>query len=106
VVEKPAQVVSHSQNTVVDSQGNDKAGLTFGVDLAEQMTRDSVDVPLIMLKCCEAIEKWGLHSKGIYRLSGTHSKIQKLKELLDRGLSDIRSPVFNPPTISYRRRIR
>ncbi|KAF8491785.1 hypothetical protein JB92DRAFT_3005205 [Gautieria morchelliformis] len=89
VIEKPAQVASHSQNSVVDSQGNDKAGLTFGVDLAEQMTRDSVDVPLIMLKCCEAIEKWGLESKGIYRLSGTHSKIQKLKELLDRDVGSV-----------------
>ena len=58
---------------------------TFGVDLAEQMTRDNVDIPRVMLKCCEAIEKWGLASKGIYRLSGTHSKIQKLKERLDRG---------------------
>lgn len=69
----------------MDTPSTDKAGLTFGVDLAEQMSRDSVDVPRIMQKCCEAIEKWGLESKGIYRLSGTHSKIQKLKERLDRG---------------------
>jgi RhoGAP domain len=84
VVEKPAQVASHSQNSVGDPP-IDKAGLTFGVDLAEQMTRDGVDVPRIMQKCCEVIEKWGLESKGIYRLSGTHSKVQKLKERLDRG---------------------
>lgn len=85
IVEKPAQVASHSQNSVVDSSNTDKTGLTFGVDLAEQMLRDNVDVPRIMQKCCEAIEKWGLESKGIYRVSGTHSKIQKLKERLDRG---------------------
>jgi hypothetical protein len=58
---------------------------TFGIDLADQMTRDAVEVPRIMQKCCEAIEKYGIQSKGIYRISGTHSKIQKLKEKLDHG---------------------
>lgn len=50
------------------------------------MIRDDVDVPPIMLKCCEVIERYGLQSQGIYRISGTMSKITKLKELLDRGM--------------------
>lgn len=57
----------------------------FGVDLAEQMARDGVDVPLVMEKCCVAIEKYGLRSQGIYRISGTMSKVAKLKERLDKG---------------------
>lgn len=47
--------------------------------------RDNVEVPLIVEKCCAAIEKWGLGSQGIYRISGTTSKVAKLKGMLDRG---------------------
>jgi hypothetical protein len=49
------------------------------------MARDNVEVPPIMEKCCNAIEKYGVRSQGIYRLSGTTSKVQRLKELLDKG---------------------
>lgn len=49
------------------------------------MTRDNVEVPPIMQKCCEAIEKYGIKSQGIYRLSGTTSKVANLKLKLDRG---------------------
>ncbi len=43
---------------------------TFGVDLGEQMNRDQVEIPLVVEKCCAAIEKYGLRSQGIYRISG------------------------------------
>lgn len=49
------------------------------------MVRDDVELPPIVQKCCEAIEKYGMESQGIYRLSGTTSKIQALKVQLDRG---------------------
>lgn len=49
------------------------------------MLRDDVDVPPIMVKCCEAIEKHGLLSQGIYRIGGMMRKVQELKEKLDRG---------------------
>ncbi|KAL0569063.1 Rho GTPase-activating protein [Marasmius crinis-equi] len=68
---------------------SDKGRPTFGVDLGEQMTRDDVDVPPIMRKCCDAIEKHGLTSQGIYRLSGTTSKVAKLKQLLDKDLDGV-----------------
>ena len=60
---------------------------TFGIDLAEQMNRDQVEIPLVVEKCCAAIEKYGLRSQGIYRISGTQTKVWKLKERLDKGLS-------------------
>jgi hypothetical protein len=63
----------------------DKDRPTFGVDLSEQMTRDSVEVPPIILKCCHAIEKYGLSSQGIYRVSGMTSKVAALKMKLDKG---------------------
>lgn len=56
---------------------------TFGVDLGEQMLRDGVEVPRVLEKCAEAIELYGLESKGIYRLSGTTSRVQRLKAALD-----------------------
>lgn len=51
------------------------------------MARDDAEVPPIMKKCCEAIEKYGTTLQGIYRLSGTTSKVAKLRQLLDRGMS-------------------
>ncbi|KAF8343505.1 Rho GTPase activation protein [Amanita rubescens] len=67
----------------------DKGRPTFGVDLAEQMTRDNVDVPPIMHKCCDAIEKYGIHSMGIYRISGTTSKVANLRQRLDKDLDSV-----------------
>ncbi|UZJ56073.1 hypothetical protein CBS101457_005393 [Exobasidium rhododendri] len=55
----------------------------FGVPLAEQMARDEVEIPPILAKCAEAIEIVGLENVGIYRLSGTTSKVQKLKHKFD-----------------------
>ncbi|GAA5850966.1 hypothetical protein JCM3766R1_003960 [Sporobolomyces carnicolor] len=59
---------------------------TFGVDLGEQMMRDAVETPRVLEKCAEAIERHGLDSMGIYRLSGTTSRVQRLKLALDRDL--------------------
>lgn len=49
------------------------------------MHRDGLQVPRILEKCCEVIELHGLDSMGIYRLSGTTSRVQRLKAKLDRG---------------------
>ena len=60
-------------------------GATFGVDLGEQLERDGTEVPKVLQKLTEAIEAYGLESMGIYRLSGMTSKVQSLKQALDRG---------------------
>ncbi|TFK39437.1 GTPase activating protein [Crucibulum laeve] len=67
----------------------DKGRPTFGVELAEQMTRDNVEVPKIMQKCCEAIEKYGIRSQGIYRVSGMTSKVANLRQRLDKDLEAV-----------------
>ena len=67
---------------------------TFGIDLAEQMNRDNVEVPPIMEKCCEAIEKYGIGMQGIYRVNGTVTKAAKLREKLDRGMSQSMHPSY------------
>lgn len=78
----------HGANTPSSSHSQlpDRARPTFGVDLAEQMIRDGVEVPPIMVKCCEAIEKHGITTVGVYRIGGTMSKVTRLKEKLDKDL--------------------
>lgn len=56
----------------------------FGVDLASQMARDNVEVPGILEKCAQAVEAFGRENMGIYRLSGTTSKVQRLKQKFDQ----------------------
>ncbi|KAK4689393.1 Rho GTPase-activating protein RGD1, partial [Tremellales sp. Uapishka_1] len=65
------------------------SGATFGVDLGEQLLRDGTEVPKVVEKCAEAIEAYGLESTGIYRLSGTTSKVQALKGALDRDIDSV-----------------
>ncbi|GJJ11509.1 hypothetical protein Clacol_005742 [Clathrus columnatus] len=88
----PPQGLQSQNSNNTDSpalQIPEKLSPTFGIDLAEQLIRDGVDLPKVMEKCCQTIEKWGLRSKGIYRLSGTYSKIQQLKEKLDRDIDSV-----------------
>ncbi|KAG0174888.1 hypothetical protein DFQ30_002154 [Apophysomyces sp. BC1015] len=61
----------------------------FGVHLEELETRDKESVPLILVKCAEAVEHYGLRTVGIYRLSGTNSQIQKLKAAFDRDCAGV-----------------
>ena len=55
----------------------------FGVSLGDQMQRDGVEIPRVLEKCAETIEMYGLDVTGIYRLSGTTSRIQRLKAKLE-----------------------
>ncbi|KAK2465708.1 hypothetical protein APHAL10511_002252 [Amanita phalloides] len=72
-----------------DKAIQDKGRPTFGVDLAEQMSRDNVEVPLIVHKCCDALEKYGIRSIGIYRISGTARKVAELRQRLDKDLESV-----------------
>ncbi|KAI8368301.1 Rho GTPase activation protein [Radiomyces spectabilis] len=61
----------------------------FGIDLDALMERDREEVPLVLRKCAEAVETFGLNTVGIYRLSGTNSQIQKLKAAFDRDCAGV-----------------
>ncbi|KAI0690321.1 Rho GTPase activation protein [Cytidiella melzeri] len=80
---------SASSPNTSHSHAPDKGRPTFGVDLAEQMIRDDADVPPIVVKCCEAIEKYGLKYQGVYRIGGTLVKVKELHEKLDRDLDAV-----------------
>ncbi|KAG6835147.1 hypothetical protein H0H93_004421 [Arthromyces matolae] len=62
---------------------------TFAIDLAEQMARDNVELPPVLTKCCQAIEKYGMQLQGIYRISGITSKVAKLRQKLDQDLDSV-----------------
>ncbi|KZT59454.1 RhoGAP-domain-containing protein [Calocera cornea HHB12733] len=70
---------------------------TFGVDLAEQMARDNVEVPRIMERCAYAIEANGIQSVGIYRLSGMTSRVNRLKAAFDR---DVETPLLDEEAVT------
>jgi len=61
----------------------------FGVNLAEQLARDNTEVPEILTKCAYFIERYGLNTVGVYRLSGSNSAIQKLRTQFDRDASQV-----------------
>lgn len=65
------------------------ARAVFGVDLDMQMSRDGVQVPPILEICADAIERVGIQNIGIYRLSGTTSRVQKLKSRFDADWSTV-----------------
>ncbi|KAI8048553.1 Rho GTPase activation protein [Syncephalis plumigaleata] len=56
----------------------------FGVDLALQLKRDNMDIPPILSKCATSIEKHGIKSEGIYRISGPVSQLRQLKAAFDK----------------------
>ncbi|KAG9322193.1 hypothetical protein KVV02_007575 [Mortierella alpina] len=57
----------------------------FGCDLAEQLIRDEADLPEIVVKCTEAIERYGMDTQGIYRVSGITSATNRLRSAFDRA---------------------
>lgn len=61
----------------------------FGVSLGDQMQRDGVEIPRVLEKCAETIEMYGLDVTGIYRLSGTTSRIQRLKAKLEANVEAV-----------------
>jgi hypothetical protein len=70
----------------------------FGVPL-EQLAETSPDmVPDILKICTSVVEEYGLSSTGLYRVSGTNSRVQRVKAkfenadpnpISDEDLSDI-----------------
>ncbi|KAI9733365.1 MAG: hypothetical protein M1834_003449 [Cirrosporium novae-zelandiae] len=66
----------------------------FGVSLQELFHRDGSPVPMIASQCMQAVDLYGLEVEGIYRLSGTASHVNQIKELFDHDSSqvDFRNP--------------
>lgn len=63
----------------------DRRMTTFGVSFDDHIQSTNVQVPIIVTKCVEEIDKRGLDIKGIYRLSGVKSKVEKLCQSFESG---------------------
>ena len=66
---------------------------TFGVPLSSQ----GQDIPLIVTKCINEIDSRGCDIKGIYRVSGVKSRVEKLCQSFESGhdLVDLSSTPAN-----------
>ncbi|XP_076024856.1 rho GTPase-activating protein 31 isoform X2 [Genypterus blacodes] len=66
----------------------------FGCDLTEHLQSSGHDVPQVLVKCAEFIEKHGVVD-GIYRLSGVTSNIQRLRqEFSSEACPDLTKEVY------------
>ena len=57
----------------------------FGVSLDELFRRDSSAVPMIVYKCVQAVDLFGLDFEGIYRTSGSAPHIMEMRAMFDNG---------------------
>lgn len=57
----------------------------FGVSLEQQADMSEDMVPDILKRCATVVEQYALSSVGIYRISGTSSRIQKIKFKFESG---------------------
>jgi hypothetical protein len=56
----------------------------FGIDLTTIVQVHKCQVPFIIIKCVQEVEKRGLLQEGIYRISGFADEIETLKLALDK----------------------
>ncbi|RLV96252.1 RHO GTPase-activating protein RGD1 [Spathaspora sp. JA1] len=62
---------------------------TFGVNIEDVIQFAGVDnVPLVVRKCIEIIETYGLNIEGIYRTSSNSSQVQQLKDLINENFTN------------------
>ncbi|CUM52693.1 uncharacterized protein AC631_00601 [Debaryomyces fabryi] len=73
----------------LSSQLNQASQPTFGVSIENVIQFAGIDnVPLIVKKCIEVIENYGMDIEGIYRTSGNVTTVQNLKESIDQKFTN------------------
>uniref|UniRef100_A0AAR2K1E0 Myosin IXA n=1 Tax=Pygocentrus nattereri TaxID=42514 RepID=A0AAR2K1E0_PYGNA len=66
----------------------------FGVEVS-RLTNDERSVPLVVEKLINYIEMHGLYTEGIYRKSGSTSKVKELKQALDTDVNSVNLDEYN-----------
>ncbi|XP_074643925.1 rho GTPase-activating protein 29-like isoform X2 [Tubulanus polymorphus] len=56
---------------------------TFGVHINQQIKDTRAAIPPLIMKCVLEIEKRGMSQKGLYRVSGVKSRVEKLCQLFE-----------------------
>jgi hypothetical protein len=64
----------------------DAVDLTFGGYLDLQLDKENRSVPRVVELCCAEVERRGIASVGIYRLSGNAATIQKIKTMFNQRM--------------------
>jgi len=59
--------------------------LIFGGTLEEQAQKEGSKIPKVVEECITEIEKRGVETEGIYRLSGNTAVVNRLKAMYNRG---------------------
>lgn len=57
----------------------------FGVDLTTLSKAHGTRLPFVVDMCIKEIEKRGLYSEGIYRVSGLRDEVEALRLAFDKG---------------------
>ncbi|KAI7881960.1 RhoGAP-domain-containing protein [Lichtheimia hyalospora FSU 10163] len=77
--------------------------LIFGTSLEDYGTEHNRTVPLIVLKCVDAVERMGgLQKEGIYRVSGRQSNVDSLKSAFEQNeqAMDLHQSKYDVTTIA------
>lgn len=62
---------------------------TFGASIEEVIKFAGIDnVPLVVKRCIDVIETYGLNIEGIYRTSGNKATVQQLKDSIDSSFAN------------------
>ncbi|XP_046405589.1 rho GTPase-activating protein 45-like [Ischnura elegans] len=73
---------------------------TFGVELGQHLKETSAQVPYIVCKCVNEIDERGKYVKGVYRVSGVKSKVEKLCQAFENGADLVDLTGIHPNVIA------
>ncbi|XP_065132168.1 rho GTPase-activating protein 29 isoform X1 [Paramisgurnus dabryanus] len=72
----------------------------FGIDFAQVAKNSPDDIPFIIKKCTSEIESRALNIKGIYRVNGAKSRVEKLCQAFENGKDLVELSDLHPHDIS------
>ena len=83
---------------------------TFGVPLGDHLLQVGAEIPPLVCRCVLEIDKRGMSIKGLYRVSGVKSKVEKLCQAFENGadlvdLSDVHPNVIANVVKLYMRQL-
>ncbi|RWS27370.1 minor histocompatibility protein HA-1-like protein [Leptotrombidium deliense] len=84
------------RNVLVAAIDRLAVAFTFGTELESQ----GEEVPKIVVKCIEEVEKHGQTIQGLYRVSGVKSKVEKLCQSFQNGADSVDLSDVHPIVIS------
>lgn len=78
--ERDLVVALHPQGKLHLCVRFDDSSLLFGLPLADACSREGRNVPLLVTRCCEEIERRGLDDVGLYRVSGNQTVVKAIRD--------------------------